>query len=42
MKFKKRLECLSLLLTTALTNIGNESVAFVGVEEMPDSIKNMR
>lgn len=42
MKFKKGLGCFILLLTTVLTNAGNASVAFVGVEEMPDSIKNMR
>lgn len=42
MKFKKVLGCFILLLTTVLINAGNESVAFVGVEEMPDSIKNIR
>lgn len=42
MKFKKILGCFILLLTTVLTNTGNVSVAFVGIEEMPDSIKNTR
>lgn len=42
MKCKKVLGYFILLLTTVLTNAGNTSVAFVGVEEMPDSIKNKR
>ena len=42
MKLKKRLGCFIILLTAVLTNAGSASVAFVGVEEMPDSIKNMR
>lgn len=42
MKFKKVLGCFILLLTTVLINVGNASVVFVGVEEMPDSIKNIR
>ncbi len=42
MKFKKGLGCLILLLATVLTNAGNASLAFVGVEELPDSMKNTR
>ena len=42
MKFKKGLGCLILLLATVLTNIGNASVAFVGAEEMLESMKNTR
>lgn len=42
MKFKKVLGCFILLLTTVLINSGNVSVAFVGIEEMPNSMKNIR
>ena len=42
MKLKKGLGCLLLLLTTVLTNAGNASLALVGVEEMPESMKNAR
>lgn len=42
MKLKKGLGCLILLLATALTNVGNASLAFVGTEDMPESMKNTR
>ena len=35
MKFKKVIDCLVLSLTAVFVNIGNASLAFVGVEDMP-------
>ena len=40
MKFKKVIGCLAL--TAVFVNTGNASLAFVGVEDMPKSMKENR
>ena len=42
MKFKKVIGCLVLALTAVFVNTGNTSLAFVGVEDMPKSMKENR
>ena len=42
MKFKKVIGCLLLALTAVFVNTGNTSLAFVGVEDMPKSMKENR
>ena len=39
MKFKKVIGCLVLALTAVFVNTGQASLAFVGVEDMPKSMK---
>ena len=38
----KYLGCFMLALTSLTINAGNASIAMVGIEEMPESIKNLR
>ena len=42
MKFKKVIGCLVLALTAVFVNTGQASLAFVGVEDMPKSMKENR
>lgn len=42
MKFKKVIGCLALALTAVFVNVGQASLAFVGVDDMPKSMKENR
>lgn len=42
MKVKKIIGCCVVAITAMLVNVGNASMATVGVEEMPESMKNSR
>ena len=42
MKLKKYLGSFVLMLSVFLANVGNASIAAIGVEEMPESIKKSR
>lgn len=42
MKFKKNIGAILLMLSAVIINMGNASLAMVGTEDMPDSIKKLR
>ncbi|MDU2490402.1 hypothetical protein [Clostridium sp.] len=42
MKFKKHIGSFILMLTALFVNVGTASFAAVGVEEMPESMKEIR
>lgn len=42
MNFKKNIGAILLMLSAVILNMGNASLAMVGTEEMPDSVKNLR
>lgn len=42
MNFKKNIGAILLIISAIMINVGSASASYVGTEEMPESMKNLR